>query len=62
MGIEVSQRAVDEASKNYPEITFQVGEFPALDFLLSFRPNLIITNEITRYVLDELADFLAFLR
>lgn len=61
-GLDVSETAVGKARTAHPGLTFEVARFNQFDRLLALRPDVIVMSEITWYVLDDLAAFVAFIR
>lgn len=62
VGLEISPTAVVKASKRYPECEFVVSEFPDFETLRHIRPDCIVMAEITWYVLEQLDEFIAFMK
>jgi len=62
VGIEVSGTAIRRARAQFKSLGFRCASFPDFDYLRERQPDCIVMAEITWYVLDELDDFLTFLR
>lgn len=62
LGIEVSSTAVKKARKTYPNCEFHVGDIMDFDIYHKFKPDVIIMSEVTWYVLDQLDDFLNYVK
>ena len=62
VGVDVSPTAIKKASQLYPKCVFKVGSFPDFDLLREFKPDCIVMAEITWYILDDLDDFICFLK
>jgi len=62
LGIDISETAVKKAQERYPECNFIRGDILDFDIYLKFNPQIIILSEITWYVLEELDEFLNFLK
>lgn len=61
-GLDISPTAIDVARKRYPNCDFHVSKFPDLELIRTLGPDCIVMAEITWYVLDDLDNFLAFLK
>lgn len=62
VGIEVSKTAVKKSKAEFGSLEFRCASFPDLDYLRERQPDCIVMAEITWYVLDQLDEFLEFLR
>jgi SAM-dependent methyltransferase len=62
LGLDISATAIERAKSKFPNLKFQVGEFPAIDLLERLQPDCIVMAEITWYVLDHLDTFLEYLK
>ncbi|ARJ66548.1 hypothetical protein WV31_13160 [Magnetospirillum sp. ME-1] len=62
IGLDISSTAVERARRECPGPGFEVGRLSDYDLLRTLAPDVIVMAEITWYVLDQLDDFLTFLR
>ncbi len=61
-GIDISPTAIEMAKANYPGIDFKVGVLTDFDMILALKPDILLMNEITWYILQDLSGFLEFFR
>ncbi len=62
IGIDISETAVLKAGKLRPHIQFEAGGLDAREMIAGMKPDAIIMADVTWYVLEQLKDFLNFLR
>lgn len=62
LGIDVSETAIDKASKRHPNLNFETADLLDYEVYHRFQPDCIIMAEITWYVLPKLEAFKTFLR
>jgi SAM-dependent methyltransferase len=62
IGVDVSETAIIKAKANYPNCNFIVGDILEFDIYRRYRPDIIVMAEITWYVLDQLDEFIQFMR
>jgi SAM-dependent methyltransferase len=61
-GLDISQTAIAKARKRHPGTEFIVGSIADHEVIKRLAPNVIVMAEITWYVLEQLSDFIAFLK
>lgn len=61
-GMDISETAVQKAQARHPKTDFVVGALADQDLIRQLRPDVIVMAEITWYVLEQLPDFIAFLK
>jgi SAM-dependent methyltransferase len=61
-GMDISETAVRKALARHPGTNFLVGALSDQDLIRRLNPDVIVMAEITWYVLDQLPDFIAFLK
>lgn len=61
-GLDISETAISKATSLHPNADYMVSAFPDLDLIRDLNPDCIIMSEITWYVLDQLDEFLNFMR
>lgn len=61
-GVDISETAIRKARELHPACNFEVGKISDHEVIKALAPDVIVMSEITWYVLDDLAEFLAFLK
>ena len=61
-GIDVSPSAIEKAALRYPGLDFRAGALSDRQLIKDIRPDVVVMSEITWYVLEELRDFIDFLK
>jgi len=54
LGIDISETAINKASRIYPNCNFKQGKLDDFQIYREFKPDVIVMAEITWYVLAEL--------
>jgi len=62
IGVDISDTAVEKARSLHPGCRFEVGQINDYAAIKALAPDVIVMSEITWYILDDLAGFLAFLK
>jgi SAM-dependent methyltransferase len=62
VGMDISETAILKARQRHPETRFVVGAIADHEKIKAIAPDIIVMAEITWYVLEELRDFIAFLK
>lgn len=62
VGMDISETAVKKAQARHPETHFLVGALSDHRLIRDQNPDVIVMAEITWYVLEQLPDFIAFLK
>ena len=62
VGFDKSEVCIKKARRNFPNLDFRIGSFPLLDELKVLKPDTVVLSEIFWYVLDDLDEFVHFLR
>lgn len=57
-GTDISQECISIAKKRNSELDLHVAKFNDEKHIIDFHPNIIIMNQITWYVLDEIHEFI----
>ncbi|HEU0162946.1 MAG TPA: methyltransferase domain-containing protein [Rhizomicrobium sp.] len=61
-GLDISETAIAKAKARHPQTTFMTGTLSDHGLIRDVRPDVIVMAEITWYVLEQLPDFIAFLK
>lgn len=62
IGCDISKTAISRAEALYPEPSFYTQKLTDFDFFKKINPDIFIMAEITWYILDDLKEFLKFLK
>ena len=61
-GVDISETAIAKARARHPQANFVTGTISDHGLIKSLRPDIIVMAEIIWYVLEQLPDFITFLR
>lgn len=62
LGMDISATAVTKARILHPDCHFEVGQISDHEAIKALSPDVIVMSEITWYILDDLKEFLTFLK